>query len=47
MDNDIAIKIVPTHLPKIKPEARATGEPKPSNKTQIITKKKNTANNKK
>ena len=47
IDNDIVITIVPIHFPKIKPEAKATGEPKPSNKTQKITNKKNIANNKK
>ena len=35
------IKIVPNILPKIKPEIRAMGDPKPSNKTHITENKKN------
>ena len=40
IDKDTAIKIVPIHFPKMKPDAKATGEPNPSSKTQITTKKK-------
>ena len=43
-DKDIAIKIVPTHFPNINPDNKATGEPKPSNKTHMTTNKKNKDN---
>ena len=39
--SDTATTKVPIHLPKIKPEIRATGLPKPSNKTQKTVNKKN------
>ena len=44
IDKDTAIKIVPIHFPNIKPDAKATGDPNPSNKTQNTTKRKKVNN---
>ena len=41
IDNPKTIIKVPSHLPKIKPPSKKTGDPNPNNKTQIIVPNRN------